>query len=80
MQIPTMLDALTAPIVAAVQRDYDQARDHYRAALNFAATCAPIHRTRAMAAVRVHEARHALAFHAQQTVCGGPVSISDPRD
>lgn len=75
-----MLTALAAPIIAAAQRDYTEARDRYRAALNFAATCAPVHRARAMQAVEVHAARHALAFTAQQVVCGAPVDVSDPRD
>jgi hypothetical protein len=75
-----MLAALAAPVIDAAQRDYTEARDRYRAALNFAATCSPVHRPRAMQAVEVHAARHALAFTAQQVVCGGPVDLSDPRD
>lgn len=75
-----LLNTLAAPVIDAAQAEYEVARDRYRAALNFAASCAPIHRRRAMGAVEACAARHRLALHAQQIVSGGPINLSDPRD
>lgn len=75
-----MLNTIAAPVIEAAREDHRAEQNRYRAALNFAATCAPQHRNRARAALDQCRARHSAAFLAFDVLTGGPVDLSDPRD
>lgn len=71
---------LIAPVLDAQARrvdDYRATRDRYAAALNFAATCAPVHRPRAMQAVARAAADHRVNVSRLHLLDPG---TSDPRD